>query len=431
MNARAELSVSRQAFDPALATIGEIAATLAGPAPALQSLRKVVALLGEIGLTDAGIALVEGDRLRGLAGRAADAPSLPMTLRLKTFLAKGQTGVLRNERPPTIGAPIRIGGALVGLLAARGAKRIGEDADLTILALVANMLGAALAAVRAGGGGAVDAISGSKTIVGDSPALRAALDQARRVAPTNLPVFLRGESGVGKELFAQFIHDHSSRAAKPFLKFNCAALPETLLESELFGHERGAFSGAESRREGRFSLADGGTIFLDEIGDISLAFQGKLLRVLQEGEFERVGGTRTMRVNVRVIAATHRDLEAAVRTRRFRADLYYRLCATHVGLPALRERREDIPALSRHILARFNAENGRALTLNPRAIAMLGRCAFPGNIRELENCLCSAAALTTGEEICESDFGCRQGRCFSARLRRAQREIAQGRSKAS
>jgi len=429
MDAPTRLSASQQDIDPVLTTIGEIAATLAGADPALETLRRVVSLLGEIGLTDAGIALVEGDCLRGLAGRAADAPSQPMTSRLKTFLAKGAPGVLRNERPPTMGAPIRMGGALVGLLAARASRRGDRDDGLTMLALIANMLGATLVAVRDGVCGAAEAIAGSRTIIGDSPALRAALDQARRVAPTNLPLFLRGESGVGKELFAQFIHDHSPRAAKPFLKFNCAALSETLLESELFGHERGAFTGADSRREGRFAVADGGTIFLDEIGDISLAFQGKLLRVLQEGEFERVGGTRTLRVDVRVIAATHRDLEEAVRMRRFRADLYYRLCATHVSLPALRERREDIPALSRHILARFNAENGRALALNPRAVAMLSKCAFPGNIRELENCLCSAAALTTGDEICESDFGCRQGRCFSARLRRAQ--IAQGRLMAS
>jgi len=422
MNAHARLNASHQSLDPALALIGEIAATLAGEGSALDSLRQVVVLLGQIGLTDAGVARIEGDCLHGVAGRAADAPPQPMTSRLKKFLAGGEAGVLRKEKSPTLGAPIRMGESTVGLLAARVAGRAVGEADLIRLALVANLLAPALAAVR-DGAGAVSAPD-AKAIVGDSPAFRAALEEARRVAPTDLPVLLRGESGVGKEVFAQFIHDNSPRAPKPFVKVNCAALPESLLESELFGHERGAFTGADSRREGRFSLADGGTLLLDEIGDISPAFQSKLLRVIQEGEFERVGGARTLRVNVRVIASTHRDLEALVRTKRFRADLYYRLCAAPVRLPALRERREDIPALAQHILARFNAENGRALALNSRAKTMIGQCAFPGNIRELENCLRGAAALTTGAEICESDFACRQGRCFSARLRRAR--VAQG-----
>ncbi len=377
-------------------------------------------MLADIGLADAGVALVEGDILSGLAGRSADTPPQAMTPRLKTFLAKGEAGLLRNERRPTIGAPIRLGAAIVGLLAARVEGPGVRDDDLKRLGITANLLGPALIAARDGSGVVAETAPSAQKIIGESPALRVALDHALRVAPTALPVLLRGESGVGKEAFAQFIHDHSPRAQKPFVKVNCAALPESLLESELFGHERGAFTGAESRREGRFALADGGTILLDEIGDISLGFQAKLLRVLQEGEFERVGGAKTLRVNVRVIAATASDLEAAVRAKKFRADLYYRLCVAPVSLPSLRERKEDIPALSRHILARFNAENGCALTLNPRAVALLCKCAFPGNIRELENCLRSAAALTETQEICESDLACRQGRCFSARLRRAR-----------
>jgi Nif-specific regulatory protein len=426
MNAHARLAAC-DTFDPALAVIEKIAATLAGSGGALESLRRVMALLAEIGLTDAGVAWIGGACLHGVAGRAADAPPQAMTSRLKTFLAKGEAGVLRKEKSPTLGAPVRMGDATVGLLVARVAGRAAGEADLRRLALVANLLGPTLAVAREGDG--VVTAPDAKTIIGESPALRAALDEARRVAPTDLPVLLRGESGVGKEVFAQFIHDHSPRVQNPFVKVNCAALPEPLLESELFGHERGAFTGADSRREGRFALADGGTILLDEIGDISPAFQGKLLRVIQEGEFERVGGARTLRVNVRVITATHRDLEFLVRAKKFRADLYYRLCAAPVRLPALRERREDIPALARHILARFNAENGRALALNPRAQAMIGTCPYPGNIRELDNCLRGAAALTIGAEICESDFACRQGRCFSARLRRAR--IAQGQPIAS
>jgi len=226
-------------------------------------------------------------------------------------------------------------------------------------------------------------------------------------------------------MFAHFIHDHSPRKANAFIKVNCGALPETLLESELFGHERGAFTGAESARKGRFELADGGTLLLDEIGDISLPFQAKILRALQEGEFERVGGSQTLKVDVRVIAATHRDLEQAVRAQKFRADLYYRLAVAPIALPALRERREDIPALAAHIVARLNAETGRAQNLRAGAVALLGKCAFPGNVRELENCLRGAAAMAEPEEIREGDFACRQGRCFSARLRRARTRIAE------
>lgn len=421
MNAHARLAVS-ESFDPALAVIEKIAATLAGTGGALDSLRRVMALLGEIGLRDAGVARVEGRLLHGVAGRAADAPPHVMTARLRQFLARGAAGVLRNEKSPTLGAPIRMGEANIGLLVARVCGRPFSEGDLMRLALVANLLAPALIAARDGAG--LAAAPDSKAIIGDSPAFRAALEEARRVAPTHLPVLLRGESGSGKEVVAQFIHDASPRAKKPFIKVNCAALPEGLLESELFGHERGAFTGADSRREGRFMLADGGTILLDEIGDISQAFQAKLLRVIAQGAFERVGGVRTLQVDVRVIAATHRDLEALVRAKRFRADLYYRLCAAPVRLPALRERREDIPALADLFLARFNAENGRALRFNPRSKTMIGACGYPGNIRELENCVRGAAALTTGAEICESDFACRQGRCFSARLRRARR--AQG-----
>ena len=278
MNAHARIS-SQQSLEPVLATLAEIAATLAGAGGALDSLRRVLALLADMGLTDAGVAWVDGLFLRGVAGRAADAPPQAMTRRVKTFLARGEAGLLRNEKPPVIAAPIRMGEAQVGLLAARVKAGVVSRDDLKRLALVANLLGPALVAAARGVGAAVTAAD-AKSIVGDSPALRAALEEARRVAPTDLPVLLRGESGVGKELFAQFIHDHSPRAQKPLLKVNCAALTETLLECELFGHERGAFTGADSRREGRFALADGGTILLDEIGDISPAFQGKLLRVI-------------------------------------------------------------------------------------------------------------------------------------------------------
>jgi Nif-specific regulatory protein len=421
MNALARLpAFEPTSLDPVFATLGEIAATLAGSGAALEPMRQVLALLARHGFTQGGVAAIEGDFLRGLAGRNAEAPPQALTPRLKKFLDAGEAGLLRNEQPPTIGAPIRAHDRIVGLLATRVEGRPFASEDLRLLAFAANLLGPALALTRAGAAKPAQPTPDPLEIVGESPILRMALDQAQRIAPTNLPVLLRGESGSGKELFAHFIHDHSPRKDKPFIKVNCAALPEPLLESELFGHERGAFTGADSVRKGRFELADGGTLLLDEIGDISLPFQAQLLRAIQEGEFERVGGAETLRVDVRVIAATHRDLERAVREQKFRADLYYRLAVAPVRLPALRERREDIPALSRHILARFNAENGRAQTLNPHAVDLLSKCAFPGNVRELENCLRGAAAMARGEEIREGDFACRQGRCFSARLHRAQ-----------
>lgn len=236
------------------------------------------------------------------------------------------------------------------------------------------------------------------------------LELARQVAKWNTTVLLRGESGTGKEVIANAIHYNSACANGPFVKLNCAALPDNLLESELFGHEKGAFSGAINQRKGRFELANHGTLFLDEIGEISPAFQAKLLRVLQEGEFERVGGTQTLRVNVRVIAATNRDLEREVDAGNFREDLYYRLNVMPIHLPPLRERIEDIPELARFLLARIaKQQGGRPLTLKESAIRMLMRYHWPGNVRELENRIERAAIMSpTGvidrEALCQSGF---------------------------
>jgi len=221
-------------------------------------------------------------------------------------------------------------------------------------------------------------------IVGDSPVIRALLDKVTIIAKSHSPVLLRGESGTGKELIAKAIHELSPRAKGPFIKMNCAALPESVLESELFGHEKGAFTGAINARKGRFELADKGTLFLDEIGEISAAFQAKLLRVLQEQEFERVGGTNTLKVNVRVITATNKNLEEAVIRNEFRADLYYRISVVPLMLPPLRERKTDIPLLADEFLRRFNEENERRLAFGPGALDVLMACYFPGNVRELE-----------------------------------------------
>jgi two-component system NtrC family response regulator len=225
------------------------------------------------------------------------------------------------------------------------------------------------------------------------------------VAPSDATVLIRGESGTGKELIARAIHHASPRAAGPLVAVNCAALPEGLLESELFGHEKGAFTGAAASRKGRFELADGGSIFLDEIGDLPLHLQVKLLRVLQERQFERVGGTRTIPVNVRVLAATHRNLEALVREGRFRDDLYYRINVVTLLLPPLRERREDLSPLIEHFLTRFAGKNGKTIRgLTREARDALLRYDYPGNVRELENLIERAVVLTRDEVIGKSDL---------------------------
>jgi Nif-specific regulatory protein len=253
-------------------------------------------------------------------------------------------------------------------------------------------------------------------ILGESKPMRALLEKLAIVAKSRSPVLLRGESGTGKELFARAIHDLSPCANGPFVKVNCAALPESVLESELFGHEKGAFTGAVAARKGRFELADGGTLFLDEIGEMSPAFQAKLLRVLQESEFERVGGSRTIKVNVRLVTATNKNLEEAVVKKEFRADLYYRVNVVSLMLPPLRERKSDIPLLAQEFLNRFNSENGREVAFGPGALEAISGCCFPGNVRELENCVRRTATLTEGPLIAAADLACRNDQCLSAVL---------------
>jgi len=242
-------------------------------------------------------------------------------------------------------------------------------------------------------------------IVGKSDALRLALGRVEQVAATASTVMLYGESGTGKELFARAIHDLSPRAKRPLVRVNCAALPAGLIESELFGHEKGAFTGAVAQRLGRFEVADGGTLFLDEVADLPIELQGRLLRVLQEGEFERVGSSRTMRVDVRVIAATNRDLDALTRDAKFRLDLFYRLTVYPILLPPLRDRPEDIPELVWFFITRHQRRMGRHITRVPRAaMDALQRYDWPGNLRELQNVVERAMIRSTGDvlEIDES-----------------------------
>lgn len=242
-------------------------------------------------------------------------------------------------------------------------------------------------------------------IIGRSPLMLRTLDLVNQVAPSTATVLIQGESGTGKELIANAIHHGSPRRGRPFIKVSCAALPETLLESELFGYERGAFTGATARKEGRFELADGGTLFLDEIGELSPATQAKLLRVLQEGEFERLGGTRTLKVDVRLVAATNADLATLVRDKRFREDLFYRLNVITIALPPLRERREDVPLLAHHFLRRFAERNGKGITgFTDEAMDLLEGYTWPGNVRELENVIERAVVLTRSDMISPADL---------------------------
>jgi Nif-specific regulatory protein len=306
-----------------------------------------------------------------------------------------------NTRQTFIGVTIRVDSKVVGTLTIdrvwQGVMEVRVDQDVRFLTMVANLVGQALKLHRIVAedrerlmveqhrlAKELSTLKASKTpkakisgIIGQSQALRAVTDRIEQVAKSNAPVLIRGETGTGKELFARAIHEHSSRKDKPFIKVNCAALPESVIESELFGHEKGAFTGAVATRKGRFELAHGGSIFLDEIGEISPAFQAKLLRVLQEGEFERVGGLQTLKVNFRLVCATNRNLEELVASEKFRADLYYRISVVPLMLPPLRERQGDIPQLAEYFLHRFSEENGQQRHFGPDAVEVITRCYFP------------------------------------------------------
>lgn len=246
----------------------------------------------------------------------------------------------------------------------------------------------------------LDATFRFENLLGTSPAMQRVFDVVKKVAPTDLTVLITGESGTGKELIANALHHNSPRKNGPFIKVNCAAMARELVESELFGHEKGAFTGAIAARDGKFEAADGGTLFLDEIGDMPLETQAKVLRVLQEREFERVGGNRTIKVDVRVLAATNKNLQQMVHEGKFREDLFFRLNVVSIGLPSLRERREDIPLLATHFLKEVTARYGHGpLTFSADAYGLLLSAAWPGNVRELKNIVEASAVLAPGPEI--------------------------------
>ncbi|MBP6646122.1 MAG: nif-specific transcriptional activator NifA [Burkholderiaceae bacterium] len=337
--------------------------------------------------------------------------------------------------------PIRADRSTIGVLAVdclNPEEKRGFANDLQLLKMVATLMGQAVllhrtvsvandnlhSEVRRLQKGLVRPGKQLPQVVGTSTPMQEVFTQVHKVAPTRTTVLLRGESGTGKEVIARALHNLSTRKNEVFVSVNCAALSESLLESELFGHEKGAFTGAQATRKGRFELSHGGTLFLDEIGEISTAFQAKLLRVLQEREFERVGGGTPVKVDVRLILATNRNLERMVKAGEFRADLYYRINVVSIQLPPLRERREDIPAMAQHFLERFNRENARTSQFSPSAMRVLSSCYWPGNVRELENCVERTATMAQGDVISDLAFPCKENRCLTQVLHHIDREDA-------
>jgi Nif-specific regulatory protein len=332
-----------------------------------------------------------------------------------------RTGSWRNlaaDPRAFIGVPVCDGRSVLGVLTVDRRHALGPiayDRDVRLLTSVSHLLGARVRLMQLEhphrrASLDVPPLEPLPTafpgIVGGSARLREVLSLTTRVARSRATVFLRGESGTGKELFAKAIHETSPRAERPFVPLNCAAIPETLIESELFGHEKGAFTGASAVRPGKFEQADGGTLFLDEVGELSLAAQAKLLRALQERQFERIGGRKVVTVDVRLVAATNRDVEEMVRRGEFRLDLYHRLSVVTVELPPLRERPEDIPALAEHFLRELSEENGRTLELLPEGLDVLTECRFTGNVRQLRNCLERAFVAAEGPVLGRADFPC-------------------------
>ncbi len=317
-----------------------------------------------------------------------------------------------DEFVSLVSVPLSIAGRCAGALSAYFGRSAPEEfaARVGLLEVVASLMSQALRAARLesmavpdtfGAEGARSAYEYAN-MIGASTSMRQVYEQVGQVARTNATALIRGQSGTGKELVAQAIHANSPRAKQPFVKVNCAALPETLFESELFGHERGAFTGAHSRKKGRFELAQGGTLFLDEIGELPLATQAKLLRVLQFREFERLGGSETLKPDVRLVAATNKDIERAVASGTFREDLYYRLNVFTITLPPLRERPTDIPGLSEYFLAKYAREHRRRIArISSGALEVLSAYAWPGNVRELENVIERAVVICDGFVIQE------------------------------
>ncbi len=448
-----------QSEEVELITIYEISKILNSSLDLRQTLRTVVNVLStHLGVTRAMVSLVapSGDlelvaasgvtvdefargrfsRGEGITGRILKSgmPAVvPDVSQEPLFLNRtGSHKAAAAEVISFVGVPIKVGRRMFGVLSTmrlRGTESSTFQRDVRCLSMIANVIGQTVKlhesvasereTLMQENSRLQKALRGKYTVdnvIGRSKAMQDVFAQVHQAAPGRASVLLRGESGTGKEAMARAIHTLSTRKDAPFVKVNCAALSETLLESELFGHEKGAFTGAIGERKGRFEQAHGGTLFLDEIGDISPAFQAKLLRVLQEREFERVGGNRTLRVDLRLITATNRNLEEMVSKGEFRADLYFRINVVCIMLPPLRERRDDIPLLAEHFLTRFNSDSGRKVSVAPGAMRILSSCYWPGNVRELENCLERTATMVRSDVISEQDIPCQRDQCLSSTL---------------
>jgi Nif-specific regulatory protein len=416
----------------------------------LEMRRGMITLVGETGQLDVVAAAgmtpetlrKEGTKaVPSLVGRVV-ANGMPMVvpnMAEEPSIAEGDLATLDDEVVAFIGVPIKSADKAIGALSIERVRDANDngvnfEADVRFLTMVANLVGQTVRLHTSVASERERLIMEKhrlqkavqpevepgrfsiESVIGVSRRMQDVYAEIHQIAPSRSTVLLRGESGTGKELIARAVHYLGNRKDGPFVKVNCAALSETLLESELFGHEKGAFTGANAERKGRFEMANGGTLFLDEIGEISGAFQAKLLRVLQEGEFERVGGNRTLKVDVRLVCATNRNLEEMVSKGEFRADLYYRINVVPIFLPPLRDRKEDIPLLVDHFLQRFNKENSRHVRITPQAMDVLLNCYFPGNVRELENCVYRVATMVRGDSVRDADLACQKNLCLSSSL---------------
>ncbi|MBP2294170.1 nif-specific transcriptional activator NifA [Azospirillum rugosum] len=398
----------------------------------------VLRLVAGNGLSNEAAAQAEFREGEGITGRILKTgmPAVvPNLAEEPLFLNRtGGREDLEEQVASLVGVPIKAAGTVIGVLTI---DRISDEgpqghfgSDVRFLTMVANLIGQTVRLHRTVAEERRfmmretfrmqkelrPTVAPIDDVVCTSPNMLEVMAQLHRVAPFKSTVLIRGESGTGKELIARAIHNTSPRKDAPFIRVNCAALPESLLESELFGHEKGAFTGAQKDHKGRFELASGGTLFLDEIGDISPNFQAKLLRVLQEQEFERVGGSKTIKTDVRLICATNLNLEEAVGHGKFRADLYFRINVVTIHLPPLRERRQDIGPLARHFVAKFGKDNGMNLAIDDEALEVLNRCTWPGNVRELENCIERAATQCRDGVIRPDALSCSMNLCNSSIL---------------
>jgi Nif-specific regulatory protein len=356
-----------------------------------------------------------GEGVTGMVAQSGTPAVVPRVAREPRFLRRAAERTERDEETSFVCVPVTLDGSTIGTLGIEQPHVLNLDSERTLSALriTAGMVAQALRIQRLVGAERRQLVEENTQLrqelrqrydfthlIGNSGPMRQVFDQVNQVVGTTATVLIRGESGTGKELIAHALHQHSPRADKPFIRVNCAALPETLAESELFGYERGAFTGAQARRKGRFELADGGTLFLDEIGELSPSTQAKLLRVIQEREFERLGGTSTIRVDVRLITASNADLERAQSEGTFREDLYYRLNVFTICVPPLRDRKSDTLLLADHFVEKYARLHGRGIKrISTPAIDMLVSYHWPGNVRELENTIERAVLVADGDVI--------------------------------